>query len=341
MRIAIIGAGGFVGGWVAEELAGGSSHEPLAYVRRWSSAQRVARRGIALRLADTTMDFAGIDAIVNASLPLADEPMVLRDLYGRAAKAGVRRFVHLSSAAVYGDLEGALDETIAPRPNDDYARGKRAGELELLRLAGAGGPEAVILRPSIIYGPFSEPWTIRYAKRITAGKWLGLGAAGDGTCNLIHARDVVRAVVAAIEAPTLSGPLVLNINGPDLPSWNDYIRLFGDALGTEGRRTPSAASLAVATSSARLTRTAGRLVKKYAGGLLAAVTASSAGAKSMVQGAKGIANLYPDEGELRLLRRRAVYDGTLAADAIGYRPAVSLAAGLQESVAWLRRHGIV
>jgi nucleoside-diphosphate-sugar epimerase len=198
-----------------------------------------------------------------------------------------------------------------------------------------------ILRPSIIYGPFSEAWTIRYAKRITAGKWLELGSAGIGTSNLIHARDVVRAIVAALEAPALDRSLVLNINGPEQPTWNEYIRLFGDALGIEDRTTPSALSLRLATSSAKFTRSAGRIAKKYASGLINALTKSSAGARSMVQGAKGIVNLYPDEGELRLLRRRVVYEGSLAARTIGYRPSIALRDGLEESVVWLRRHGIV
>jgi nucleoside-diphosphate-sugar epimerase len=341
MRIAIIGAGGFVGGWIAEEIAAGGRHQPIAYIRRWTSCQRVARRGIPLRLSDGNVDFAGIDSVVNASMSGEAEPALLRDLYHRARDAGVSRFVHISSAAVYGDLTETIDEKTTPVPDNAYAHGKRAGELELLELAAAGGPPVVILRPSIIYGPFSEAWTIRYARRITAGKWLGLGSAGTGTSNLIHARDVVRAVLAASNAPALTEPLVLNINGPELPSWNDYIRMFGDALGVENRTIPNALSLRFATSSATFTRSVGRVAKRYARGLINTLTASSVSAKNMVQGAKGIANLYPDAAELQLLRRKVVYDGLLAARTIGYEPSIALRKGLEESVAWLRRHGSI
>ena len=64
---------------------------------------------------------------------------------------------------------------MAPSPATDYARGKVAMEGALITAAGPSGPQIVILRPSIIYGPFSDAWTVRYVERIVSGRWRALG----------------------------------------------------------------------------------------------------------------------------------------------------------------------
>ena len=67
-------------------------------------------------------------------------------------------------------------------------------EMALLDAAANATPQLFILRPSIIYGPFADAWSVRYAQRIANGHWLSLGRAGRGTCNLIHVRDLARFV---------------------------------------------------------------------------------------------------------------------------------------------------
>jgi len=64
--------------------------------------------------------------VVNAAMLVPSrEPDLVAELYEACAAAKVRKLVHFSSAAVYGNKVGVVDEGIAPAPNDDYARAKR------------------------------------------------------------------------------------------------------------------------------------------------------------------------------------------------------------------------
>ena len=90
-----------------------------------------------------------------------------------------------------------VDEDMPPVPDNDYARVSAAGELNSRGSHSESRSSVVILRPSIIYGPFSEGWTIRYAKAHCRRQVAGTWQPGEGTSNLIHARDVAGAIRAA------------------------------------------------------------------------------------------------------------------------------------------------
>jgi UDP-glucose 4-epimerase len=90
-------------------------------------------------------------------------------LTGLALKAGVKRFVHVTSTSVYGYYKGSPFQEVMERdPQDDYARSKRDGEDVVFRRMKEGLP-AVIVRPCTVYGPrcndgagkaFSRPTSI-------------------------------------------------------------------------------------------------------------------------------------------------------------------------------------
>ena len=55
----------------------------------------------------------------------------------------------------------------------------------------AKGVPITILRPSIIYGPFSNTWVVRTAQRLQSGNWGVFDKYGNGICNLIYVDDLV------------------------------------------------------------------------------------------------------------------------------------------------------
>lgn len=342
MRIVIFGAGGFVGGTICEELYQRKDIEQLACVRKWASAVRLARRGIEIRqvdLEDTASlppVLAGADAVVNASMPPSPrEPELATNLYHACEEAGVHRFIQLSSAAVYGDCTGEVRESISPSPLDDYGRGKVEMERRLLEAAHRAITQLYILRPSIIYGPFSGAWTIRYVERIVRGRLRTLGRIGDGTCNLVHARDVARFVIAAATADTALGPHILNVNGPGGVSWNEYIERLGDALGIPDRVTPNAVlfvGAAIAAEMLRLGSTSKWVRKLY--------RRARGKTKSVMTSAQDVTLFYPTRGELALLARKVYYSSERITQVLGLSPSVSFEEGVRQSVEWCRVHGI-
>lgn len=121
-----------------------------------------------------------------------------------ARAAGAKRFVNVSSAAVYGPEYGnsLAKETDAPRPVDKYARSKWEQEKRLVAF-NSDAMKVVSLRPGAIYGPGS-----RYGD--ATAMWLikrGLLFATPGLSKVIsshvHVKDVVGAAawVALHDAP--------------------------------------------------------------------------------------------------------------------------------------------
>jgi len=166
-RVLITGAGGFIGGRVAEVLHSSGCAQVRAGVRRWAGAARIGRLPVEIVPCDLAdpgqVDAAcdGVTAVVQCARvagPGSEAP--LRNLLEAAYRRGVTRFVHLSTTEVYGAVDGDIDEGHAVGPGQsDYARSKIAAERVCAEYMARGLP-LVILRPTIVYGPFSEVWTV-------------------------------------------------------------------------------------------------------------------------------------------------------------------------------------
>lgn len=348
MKIVVFGASGFVGGWICEELLTMEGVDVSGCVRTWAAAARVARRGITLTQVDLDSPdsllptITGADVVINAAVPPSNrEPELALRLYKACAEAGIRKFIQFSSAAIYGDVTGEVDELVIVAPKDDYGRGKADMENRLLNAAANGGPQLFILRPSIIYGPFSDAWTVRYAQRIANGRWRTLGRFGEGTCNIVHVSDVARAAIMAATSEVRQGSHVLNINGPDAVSWNEYIERFGDALSVSNRTTPSRLYLSLMIFGSEALRGTGIWLKKHLNQLLKSLLGSGRAGPAIMAGAKLMADLYPTTAECELLRRKVIYKAERAAQELKFRPAIPLGQGLAQSASWCRRHGII
>lgn len=77
------------------------------------------------------------------------------NLANAAAKAGVKRFVFVSSIKVNGEYTEGQPFTAqdAPNPQDPYAVSKWQAEQALHKLSEETGMEVVIVRPPLVYGP--------------------------------------------------------------------------------------------------------------------------------------------------------------------------------------------
>lgn len=77
------------------------------------------------------------------------------NLASAAAKAGVKRFVFVSTIGVNGTstLGTPFSSLSAPAPHNDYAQSKYDTELALKKISFETGLELVIVRPTLVYGP--------------------------------------------------------------------------------------------------------------------------------------------------------------------------------------------
>ena len=135
-------------------------------------------------------------------------------LFEAARKAGARRAVIASSAAVYGDSDALpLKENTPLKPLSPYAVSKRVDEMLAELYTRSFGLEVVALRYFNVYGPRQRPDSMYAAavpifiRRLRDGQPITVFGDGGQTRDLIFVDDVVRANLIASEYPSAAGKI--------------------------------------------------------------------------------------------------------------------------------------
>jgi nucleoside-diphosphate-sugar epimerase len=135
-------------------------------------------------------------------------------LFEAARKAGVRRAVIASSAAVYGDSDALpLNEDTPLKPFSPYAVSKRVDEMFAELYTASFGLEVVALRYFNVYGPHQRPDSMYAAavpifiRRLRDGQPVTVFGDGGQTRDLIFVGDVARANLIASEHPSAAGKI--------------------------------------------------------------------------------------------------------------------------------------
>ena len=232
MSVLVTGGTGFVGIHVVAQLAeSGETVVALSMEGELDDASRdflgpgggrvVCEKGDVLDL-DTlcaVMERHGVERVIHgaAITAIGDlEPQAARQaavvnvggtatVLEAARRAGVNRFVHLSSASVYGatDPEVPLEEDATLAPRGIYGVTKRAGEDVVRRYFELFGMKGAILRLSAPYGPLERPNPLRtvmspvfhWCRAALDGEEVEV--ADDLVRDLTYASDAARCVVLA------------------------------------------------------------------------------------------------------------------------------------------------
>lgn len=229
----VFGGSGFIGRNVVRELAARGWRIRVA-VRRPHHAQFLRPMGAVgqVQLVQANLRHRpsiaeavrGADAVVNCVGILFQSGSQRFDsvqaigatmLAETAADAGVRDFVHVSS--IGADAES----------DSDYARTK--GEAE--RMVRAHLPDAVILRPSIVFGP-EDGFFNRFATMASFSPALPLIGGGKSKFQPVYVDDVADAVCAALERPDARGR-TFELGGPNVYSFRELMTMM---LAETGQR---------------------------------------------------------------------------------------------------------
>jgi len=178
--------------------------------------------------AETHVDRSILDP---ASFPMTDV-VGTAVLLGEARKAGVRRFVQVSTDEVYGSVpHGAFRETDPLDPSSPYSASKAGGDLQALAWHRTYGMDVVVTRGSNTYGPRQYPEKLipLFVTNALDGQQLPVYGDGMQVRDWIHVDDHCEGVLHA----ALHGAAgeVYNVGGgnemPNLDITHAILRLTG------------------------------------------------------------------------------------------------------------------
>ena len=233
--VLVTGANGFVGSHVINALLR-NGYSVKAVVRNpWSNAPYgvevlVANLSLpidwndALRGVTTIIHLAARVHQMDESLQMAlDEYKNINTratlvLAEQAAKAGVKRFIYLSSIAVNGAFTAPgeyFTEQSEPSPVSPYAISKYESELGLQKLAHKYAMEYVIIRPPMVYGLEAPGNFSRLVSIIKSRIPLPFGLASNYR-SFIFIKNLLNFILVCIEHPTAGNQLFLVSDDDDL-----------------------------------------------------------------------------------------------------------------------------
>jgi 2-alkyl-3-oxoalkanoate reductase len=238
MKVAVLGASGFIGTRIVEmmRLDGGDEVRPV--VRSPAHLARLSKFSLDSRIADArdepalTVAFAGCDVVVHAIAGSADMIVAgVAPVYRAAQRARVRRLIYLSSASVHGQapLAGTTEESpLSDRQVLEYNNAKVRAERLLQSLRARGDVEVVILRPSIVFGPRSF-WVGNFADALLSDQAY-LVNNGKGICNSIYVDNLVHGIKLAASSASADRHAFF-LSDEEEVTWHDLYKPIAEAVG--------------------------------------------------------------------------------------------------------------
>lgn len=259
MNVFITGATGFVGKSLVNDLVS-EGHSLIATVRGFTTElpPEVEQKWVDLGELDeqnTIIDtLENIDVVIHTAARVhimqdkAADPLTefrkmnvdtTAELARQSAKAGVKRFIFLSSIKVNGestDQRDAFRETDAPAIEDAYGQSKLEAEQVLFELASNTSMEMVIIRPPLIYGPGVKANFGSMIKIIKKGLPLPFGAVSNQR-SMLAIDNLVDFIKLCVTHPAAANQIFLLADGDDV-STTELFKKIAKAYKQNARLIP-------------------------------------------------------------------------------------------------------
>ena len=310
----VTGSAGFIGSHLVERLVECGAHvrclvrspRQVAPPLECVCADYISGAGLreAVAGADVVFHLAGVTKALRRGDYYAGNTQAAENLARAAGSAG--RFVHVSSLAAVGPgMDGTdVDEDTPPHPVSEYGRTKLAGENIVRRLL----PEAVIVRPPVVYGP-RDTDVFEMLRGLRRGIDLRIGRS-ERWFSAIYVSDLVEGLIAAAQCPAAAGRTYFLAHAEPV-AWSGFAAIGAGLLGQKARKIVAPRDAA------------------YAIGWMAECWSRVRGKPGIISRDKVREAAYP-RWTCTSLRARAE---------LGFTAPTSIAEGLALAVAWYREQG--
>lgn len=346
--VLVTGATGFIGGRVVEKLFLNHDFRVIAGVHSWSKAARIGRFPVDLRQIDVlnkkslTKAFKGVDIIIHCASG-SDSVINLgtNSVLEIAHLRGIKHLIYLSSVAIYGNVSGIVDEAspVVSAGNDWYSKAKAEAESHCHSAILSGLP-VTIIRPTIVYGPFSRVWTMSIASKLQSNS-IKVHPRANGVCNLLYIDDLVDFInLSILNKPAINETFI--VNGPSVLTWNKYFMLFNDALGLKAlmvNRGFDSYYNGFKSLFLEPVRSCAKFLLSNHYDLVSEIYINNIFLKRVMKFfEQNLVNTH-SLSNLRLFNQSAIYKATKAERVLGFKPKISPAKGISLSAKWLKHLG--
>ena len=238
MKVLITGVAGFMGSHLADEFLA-KGYDVVGIDNLIGGYYENVPKGVEFYAKDlgdfdaVKDHFKGVDLVVHTActayegLSVFSPALVTRNTshittvaVSASIRAGVKKFVHMSSMARYGTQDTVpFTEDMTPKPQDPYGIAKYAAELLIKNICETHGMKYVILVPHNIIGSrqkFDDPYrnvASIMINRMLQGKQPIIYGDGSQMRCFSFMQDVIDPLMIACETDVVDGQIV-NI-GPD------------------------------------------------------------------------------------------------------------------------------
>lgn len=264
MKLLITGGFGYLGGRLAQVLASQTDHEILLGTRQrvdppsWLPQAKVTQTqwdspaGLERICAgvDAVVHMAGMnaqDCATDSVAALEVNAVATGRLMQAAIRQGVKRFIYLSTAHVYGSpLTGVITEETCPVSLHPYATSHRAGE-DMVRAAHQRGEiEGIVIRLSNAYGAPAHKdancWMLLVndlCRQAVTTKRIVLRSSGLQRRDFVTLTDACRAIRHLLELPAdklVDG--LFNVGGAWSPTVLEMTQRVAERIHAATGQTP-------------------------------------------------------------------------------------------------------
>jgi nucleoside-diphosphate-sugar epimerase len=248
--VLVTGATGLLGSHLAERLVS-RGESVRALVRPTSDTRFLDRLGVEICRGDLTDEdscdraLAGVRRVFHCAAKVGDWGrwrefevgcvQATRTLARACERAGIERFIHISSTSAYGhpnDGSSPIEETAPLGQNlwilDPYTRSKVECERLLWERADAGRLPLTVIRPSWLFGERDRTTIPRLIQEFRWNR-VAIVGRGDNPLSAVYAGVVADAAILAARDPGSVGE-AYNITSHSRITQREFFDLLADAL---------------------------------------------------------------------------------------------------------------